>query len=258
MDVIEVEKHLACRVLYPNPVCILTTSAPDGRRNCMTISWLTALNSSNICICVMNLNRHSYTIVKDVQRFVLNVPTSDFENLVLKVGSCHGGDKFSQFNIETCNPGWGTYKPSNKARRKKEIWIENPGIGLRDCVAHLQISVLSTQIDHKHAIMTCSIDHAFVKTNYWSGKQFIQQDPSLPPILTFLGTQVFGYVHPDIKPAFDTNLSSNNEISEVVVDTIERTDISLSIVTSFIFATIAGFFGFASGYFWKRTRWRFM
>ena len=47
----------------------------------MTISWLTALNSSNICICVMNLNRHSYTIVEDVQRFVLNVPTSG-ENLV--------------------------------------------------------------------------------------------------------------------------------------------------------------------------------
>jgi len=152
----------------------------------------------------------------------------------LQVGSCHGGDKFSQFNIETCDPGWGTYKPSKKARRKKEIWIENPGIGLQDCVAHLQISVLSTQvtskisisfshsktcyeflknriseiqiciwkhpqvcvkmyghafqffflineIEHKHAVMTCSIDHAFVKKKYWSGKQFIQQDPSLPP-----------------------------------------------------------------------------
>merc|ERR1719354_409598 len=130
----------------------------------------------------MNLNRHSYTIVKDVQRFVLNVPTSDLENLVLQVGSCHGGDKFSQFNIETCDPGWGTYKPSKKARRKKEIWIENPGIGLQDCVAHLQISVLSTQIEHKHAV---------VKKKYWSGKQFIQQDSSLPPILSFLGTQLF-------------------------------------------------------------------
>ena len=132
---VKVEKHLSCRLLYPNPVCLLTTEKNETayERNIMTISWLTPLNSSDVFICCVNLKRHSWKLIKETYRFVLNIPTLGIfffllsseiffsfwalKELVLKIGGCHGDevDKFNKLKIKTCAPGWGI----KKTRRKK-------------------------------------------------------------------------------------------------------------------------------------------
>ena len=43
-EIIKVPKHLTSRLLYSNPVCLLTTKTTEAS-NVMTITWLTCLNN---------------------------------------------------------------------------------------------------------------------------------------------------------------------------------------------------------------------
>jgi hypothetical protein len=47
-----------------------------------------------------------------------------------------------------------------------------------------------------HLLCHCRIQQAWVRKDYWDGKTFIPQRPGVPPYLTFLGSQTFGYVWP--------------------------------------------------------------
>ncbi|KAI9333213.1 hypothetical protein DFJ73DRAFT_854721 [Zopfochytrium polystomum] len=61
---IKVEKHLLARLLYPNPVCLLTSCSSDGAsRNVMTISWLTPLDNHGHFVCSMKSTRHTAAIL---------------------------------------------------------------------------------------------------------------------------------------------------------------------------------------------------
>lgn len=61
---IHVPKHLFSRLLYPNPVCLLTTKTPQAS-NVMTITWVTCLNN-NVCCRIQSLSHSGfvYTITK--------------------------------------------------------------------------------------------------------------------------------------------------------------------------------------------------
>ena len=79
------QKQLLSRFLYPNPVCMLTSSHM-GKQNVMVISWLTPINN-DVCsfhsnpsfvssdmpkgdfICSMNVGRHSASLVLGARRF---------------------------------------------------------------------------------------------------------------------------------------------------------------------------------------------
>nr|KAJ3419837.1 hypothetical protein HK105_006433 [Polyrhizophydium stewartii] len=120
------------RLLYPNPVCLLSTwreSAGNDldvvpptqpSRNIMTISWLTPLNnhasrllplSLGLFICSMNSGRYSRTLVQANRRFILSVITDGMQDLTVQIGSCTGGsladgiDKFEHLGIQVCRPG---------------------------------------------------------------------------------------------------------------------------------------------------------
>ena len=43
-------------------------------------------------------------------------------------------------------------------------------------------------------MLVCQILECHVKDSYWNGKHFIASSPSLPPHMSFLGSQKFGYV----------------------------------------------------------------
>lgn len=63
--IVVVPKHLLSRLLYTNPVCLLTSHDPaTRRRNVMTISWLTAINNQGGFICSMNAKRATAPIVQ--------------------------------------------------------------------------------------------------------------------------------------------------------------------------------------------------
>ena len=105
-DVVEIPHELRIRLLYTNPVCLLTSSDPaTGARNVMTISWLTPLSNRATFLASMNVTRHSAGIVGKSQRFVLSVPTAADEAMVLAIGKCTGSkipDKIAHLGVPMC------------------------------------------------------------------------------------------------------------------------------------------------------------
>ena len=138
-SVVKIPKPQLSRLLYCNPVCILTMrdtnvmhatksiKGSDERQlyNAMTISWLTPINNHGLFVCSMNSRRYTASLLAETKagfdaennhasKFVLSVPTKRLEDLVLKIGSCSGWrhvppklGKLRHLGVETCKPGWG-------------------------------------------------------------------------------------------------------------------------------------------------------
>ncbi|KAI8837012.1 hypothetical protein BJ741DRAFT_604778 [Chytriomyces cf. hyalinus JEL632] len=126
------------RMLYANPVCLLTTTSiptpatilPPANEpaqpslpetNVMTISWLTAIDNSGHFIASMNKGRYSAELLLsrihglDYSNafFTLSVPVHGSEKLVVDIGSCSGRttkDKLKTLGIKTCSPGWKSFQ----------------------------------------------------------------------------------------------------------------------------------------------------
>ena len=124
------------RLLYTNPVCMLTTN--DGqKKNIMTISWLTTANNNVITVksIYSNISARAWSFcqwknlvtlrlylkdAKSLVNFIINitfvhlpfcqvlsVPVKGNEEMVLNIGkhTGHKTDKFKELNIPLCKPG---------------------------------------------------------------------------------------------------------------------------------------------------------
>ncbi|KAG7394038.1 hypothetical protein PHYBOEH_005896 [Phytophthora boehmeriae] len=223
---VAVDKSMLSRLLYPNPVCLLSVCSPDGSaRSVMTITWLTAINNQGGFVCSVNASRHTAKFMHSKAIFVLNVPVRGMEELILAIGSSSGADvdKFSQLQVATCAPGGGdltksseeqdstltsesTPTPSDLKKRKlskKELARQEiaaaarQSVALRDCVAHLLCRVETVTEDDGHLLLRCSQLAGWSRQAYWDGRNFIPlEGTDAEPYLTFLGSKVFGYVLP--------------------------------------------------------------
>uniref|UniRef100_K3X1J9 Uncharacterized protein n=1 Tax=Globisporangium ultimum (strain ATCC 200006 / CBS 805.95 / DAOM BR144) TaxID=431595 RepID=K3X1J9_GLOUD len=225
---VPVEKSMLSRVLYPNPVCLLSVrrltdgdenDEDHGKRqaNVMTITWLTPINNQGGFLCSLNCNRYTAKYLQTPGSiFVLNVPVRGMEELVLAIGGCSGAnvDKFERLGIATCAPGGRTLTaaaPSDGVRAvktkkqklsKQELAKQaiadaaSKCVAILGCAAHVLCRVETIQADDGHYILRCTQMAAWCREDYWNGKNFIPKSPSSEPYLTFLGSQVFGYVLP--------------------------------------------------------------
>lgn len=261
------EKQMLSRLLYPNPVCMLSTPAHvnTGGPNVMTISWLTPLNNFALILLSVNAKRHTATKLQACPEFVLNIPAHGFEETVLAIGKNTGadGDKFEKLGIATCGPGWepltsdesgapdsdegsdddddgaraaATSAPpqnpfallggessseeedsSDEKSARVQDRSQNGGgdsisdpaaaksatkdptrsgelIAIAGAMCHIVCKVRSMTEEEGHWLVQAEMTEAFVRRSYWNGKQLCARDPSVPPFLTFLGSQRFGYV----------------------------------------------------------------
>ena len=181
----------------------------------MTISWLSALNNSGMCTLSMSERRFTASLpaVQPGGSFTLSIPVAGMEPLVRHIGSCSGRnvDKLSGV-VELCAPGWGHFPPPcaadaepprKRTRTKRELKriererafavLAQSTAAVRDCVAHMVLSVLSVQSVSGHRLMVCQVEFGFVRDEWWrDGKLFTASDAALPSPLTFYGSGVFG------------------------------------------------------------------
>ena len=61
-------------------------------------------------------------------------------------------------------------------------------------VAHIVCTVRSMEESAGHWLVHAEMSEAYVQRRYWNGKQLCPRDATVPPFLTFLGSQRFGYV----------------------------------------------------------------
>ncbi|CEG46443.1 phosphatidylinositide phosphatase sac1-like protein [Plasmopara halstedii] len=218
-DWVAVNKGMLSRLLYPNPVCLLSVCSLDHRiRSLMTISWLTAINNQGKFICSVHTTRNTAILLKKMGAvFVLNVPVRGMEELILAIGgtSSADGDKFEQLNVALCAPGGGPLEgPATSATKighslkqkvsKKDLMRQEvteavaQSIALSDCVAHLVCRVDTVTDDDGHLLLRCTQLAGWARQEYWDGRNFIAQyGTHAEPYLTFLGSKTFGYVLPE-------------------------------------------------------------
>lgn len=61
-------------------------------------------------------------------------------------------------------------------------------------VCHIVCKVRAMEEVDGHWLVRAEMAEAFIHRRYWNGKQLCGRDASVPPFLTFLGSQRFGYV----------------------------------------------------------------
>ena len=85
--------------LEPGPI-VLISSAFKGRRNIMTLGWHMMLEYSVVGCYVWDANE-SFELFRRSKQCVINVPTQELLDTVVRIGNCHGseGDKFERFGL---------------------------------------------------------------------------------------------------------------------------------------------------------------
>lgn len=93
----------AAKLTSPNPVSLVCTLKPDGGTNFATVSWWTYLSfNPNMIAYAMAKTSYSGEMVRDNQKVILTVPSTEIADIVMGCGSTTGRntDKASKFGIE--------------------------------------------------------------------------------------------------------------------------------------------------------------
>jgi len=93
--------HRIRELLEPGPV-VLVSSAYRGERNIMTMGWHMVMEFSPSLIgCIIAQSNHSFDLVRKSRACVINLPTEDMIDTVVKIGNSDGDeiDKFEMFGL---------------------------------------------------------------------------------------------------------------------------------------------------------------
>jgi flavin reductase (DIM6/NTAB) family NADH-FMN oxidoreductase RutF len=164
----QVEKGMLSRLLYPQPVCVLTT-----RSSMMVVSWITPIDNHGRFVMSINLKRFTLMEILELGAFCLNVAPKSMQDKVLQIGSCSSEttNKLDAFGLTKQEHGDFVY--------------------LVGMAANLFCNVQDSSVRDGHQILFCSIAGAIADPAYWNGKQlYNDQDP----LLSFLGTKKFAYM----------------------------------------------------------------
>ncbi len=93
--------HEIRRFLEPGPV-VLVSCAHKGERNIMTMGWHMVMEFAPSRIgCFITPANHSFELVKQSRECVINIPTADMLDTVVRIGNSTGAeiDKFEAFGL---------------------------------------------------------------------------------------------------------------------------------------------------------------
>lgn len=94
------------RFLEPGPI-VLVSSAHKDQTNIMTMGWHMVMEFSPALVgCLIASGNHSHDLIRGSRQCVINLPTVDIAETVVKIGNTSGRDidKFAEFGL-TPKPG---------------------------------------------------------------------------------------------------------------------------------------------------------
>jgi flavin reductase (DIM6/NTAB) family NADH-FMN oxidoreductase RutF len=94
------------RFLEPGPI-VLVSSAHQDEADIMTMGWHMMMEFSPALVaCIISSANHSFELIRASRQCVINLPTVELANTVVKIGNSSGRDidKFSEFGL-TPKPG---------------------------------------------------------------------------------------------------------------------------------------------------------
>ena len=82
--------HDIRRFLEPGPI-VLVSSAHKDQTNIMTMGWHMVMEfSPSLVACLISGGNHSFELIRDSKQCVINIPTVDIAETVVKIGNCSG------------------------------------------------------------------------------------------------------------------------------------------------------------------------
>jgi flavin reductase (DIM6/NTAB) family NADH-FMN oxidoreductase RutF len=215
----ELTPQQASRLIYPNPVCFLTTVTPTGKLNAMTLSWLAPANNYGGLVFVIHKTRFSAACLLERKEFMLSVASAAQVDVLLECGKFTGSTKdkldgsiaglsarTASTAKQTANNAFSALQDSDDdsdddAEAAKKLALDaDSSVGdfdlvpIAGTVATMKCKVLSHTdgADAGHWVVVAQIETAHVHPQYWDGKVFGPTNNSLPPLVSFLGSQQFG------------------------------------------------------------------
>lgn len=85
--------------LEPGPIVLISSRYKD-ERNIMTLGWHMMLDYTTVGLYIWDAN-HSFELIRRSKECVINVPTRELLDTVVRIGNCRGteGDKFERFDL---------------------------------------------------------------------------------------------------------------------------------------------------------------
>ncbi len=133
-------------LLEPGPV-VLVTTAHQGRRSIMTLSWHTMLEFEPPLVgCVVSDRNHSFELLKASKECVINIPTVELADKVVGCGNTSGAktDKFKRFGF-TPLPAKHVGAPL-----------------IKECYANLECRVVDTTMVSKYSLFVLEVIQAWI------------------------------------------------------------------------------------------------
>lgn len=133
-------------LLEPGPV-VLVTTAHQGRRDVMTLSWHMMLDfEPPLLACIMSDRNHSFELLKASNECVINIPTVELAAEVAGCGNTSGArtDKFKRFGLTP-------------------LTAEKVGAPLiQECHASLECRVVDTRMVSKYNLFVLEVIQAWL------------------------------------------------------------------------------------------------
>ncbi len=140
-------------LLHPYNATLVTTKTPDGQNNVLAIAWIipTSVDPPLVTISIRK-KRFSYKIIQETGEFVVNIPTFDMAEKVIRAGRLSGKDidKFVELPLI-----------ARKGKMVKAPLIE-------ECVAHLECKLWKTFETGDHDLIVGEIVAAEVVDGFFT------------------------------------------------------------------------------------------
>lgn len=133
-------------LLEPGPV-VLVTTAGQGRRNIMAMSWYTMLDFVPPLVgCVVSNRNYSFRLLKAAKECVINIPTVELAEKVVGCGNTSGAviDKFKTFRLT----------PMPAARVGAPL--------IKECYANLECRVADTRMVADYCLFVLEVVKAWI------------------------------------------------------------------------------------------------
>jgi flavin reductase (DIM6/NTAB) family NADH-FMN oxidoreductase RutF len=169
----EIKLSKSNRLLEPGCVILVTTGTMD-RKNVMTFSWQTSINSGNPHLVLLSIGKGHYSneLIKENPELVINIPGSELLEKVNACGRITGRkvDKFEKYSL--------TAKPAT---------LVTPPV-IEECMAYLECKVIQTISIEQHDLLICNVLRAEAEDSQFDGEWILEKARTLH----FLGGNKYG------------------------------------------------------------------
>lgn len=160
------------RFLEPGPI-ILVSSFWKNQMNIMTMGWHMIMEFEPSLIgCYIWTRNHSHNMIKKSKECVINVPTLEIADSVVRIGNCSGKDtdKFDKFNLTPL----------------KGEKVDAPLI--KECYANFECKLVDLSLINKYSLFIFEVVKAHVATS-----------PKFPTTIHYRGDGLFMISGPTTK-----------------------------------------------------------